>query len=206
LNVNNWSDTSIATVPTGNGLAVTPMQMLSVYMTIANNGVHIDPRLIKGFINADGDHKDAPAAKTKRVISETTAKQVQEMLKGVVLSGTGKLASVQGYSVAGKTGTARKPPYQHPPYKYMASFVGFAPANHPRIAAIVVINEPPANKIYGGTVAAPVFSRIMQAALRVEGVTPDEDVQGKAVTNEPSQTTTTTTLPTTTPTLAPYQD
>ncbi len=190
----DYSDTSIATVPIGNGLAVTPLQMLSVYMTIANEGVKVSPRLIKSFIDPDGKRQAFTVPGPTRVISATTAQQMHTMLQGAVDTGTGKLAHVSGYSVAGKTGTARKPPYDKPPYKYMASFAGFAPANNPRLAAIVILDEPQ-SQIYGGTVAAPVFSRVMQSALRVTGVMPDQAIQGQAVTNVPSVTTNTPTVP-----------
>ena len=91
------------------------------------------------------------------------------MLAGVVSGGTGVKAAVAGYTVAGKTGTARKPPYTG---AYMASFVGFAPAESPRLAAIVVLDEPQGVSYFGGDVAAPAFSQIMQEALRVERVPP----------------------------------
>jgi cell division protein FtsI/penicillin-binding protein 2 len=94
------------------------------------------------------------------------------------------------YSVGGKTGTARKPPYNKPPYRYVASFAGFAPAKNPQLAAIVVLDEPQGN-IYGGAVAAPIFSRVMQSALRVMGVQSDLATQGQSITNAPSVTTTT---------------
>lgn len=195
LDPKDWSDTSIATVPIGNGLAVTPMQMLSVYMTIANYGMKVEPKLIKSFINPDGTSQIFSTKAPTRVISRNTAMELQSMLRGAVEEGTGKLANLSGYSVAGKTGTARKPPYDKPPYKYMASFAGFAPANNPSLAAIVVLDEPQ-GQIYGGTVAAPVFSRVMQSALRVMGTEPDKSIQGQAVTNEPSISTTTTTTTT----------
>ena len=200
LDPKDWSDTSIATVPIGNGLAVTPMQMLSVYMTIANGGLKVEPHLIKSFINPDGTRQEFSTKEPTRVISKTTSDQVRAMLKGAVESGTGQKANVSGYSVGGKTGTARKPPYDKPPYKYMASFAGFAPVDNPRLAAIVILDEPQ-GQIFGGLVAAPVFSRVMQSALRVMGVAPDQAIQGQAVTNEPSVTTTTTT--TTIPPVAP---
>ncbi|MFN8016366.1 MAG: penicillin-binding protein 2 [Acidimicrobiia bacterium] len=192
LDPKDWSDTSVATVPIGNGLAVTPMQMLSVYMTVANDGVKVDPKLIKSFTKPDGTIENYKTSAPTRVISSTTSTQVRNMLKGAVEKGTGKLAVVPGYSVGGKTGTARKPPYNKPPYKYMASFAGFAPVDNPRLAAIVILDEPQ-GQIFGGQVAAPVFSRVMQSALRVRGITPDQQVQGQSLTNEPSVTTTTTT-------------
>jgi cell division protein FtsI (penicillin-binding protein 3) len=97
---------------------------------------------------------------------------MRSMLQDVVANGTGTKAQIPGYDVAGKTGTARKPPYDKPPYKYVASFAGFAPASSPRLAAIVVLDEPQ-NDYFGGQVAAPVFSRIMEYALRLERVQPN---------------------------------
>lgn len=191
LNPKNWSDTSIATIPTGNGIAVTPMQMLSVYMTIANGGLKVDPRLVKSTMDENGVRKDTKETGQTQVISNQSASQLNTMLQGVVENGTGTKANVPGYSVAGKTGTSRKPPYTDK--KHMASFAGFAPASNPRLAIIVILDEPE-GQIYGGTVAAPVFSRLMSAALRVVGVTPDRPIQGLSITNTidvPSPTPTT---------------
>ena len=108
---------------------------------------------------------------------------MRDMLTGVVEGGTGVNAQVPGYTVAGKTGTARKPPYDHPPYRYVASFVGFAPADNARLAAIVVMDEP-AKGFFASTAAAPVFSRIMQHALAVERVTGTTSPSG-TVTGSP---------------------
>jgi cell division protein FtsI/penicillin-binding protein 2 len=94
---------------------------------------------------------------------------MRTMLEAVVADGTGTKAQVAGYAVAGKTGTARKPPYDHPPYRYVTSFAGFAPAGSPRLAAIVVLDEPQVNAT-GGQAAAPTFARILQYALAVERV------------------------------------
>jgi cell division protein FtsI (penicillin-binding protein 3) len=166
----NYNDTSMASMPIGNGLAVTALQMLDVYVTLANNGVARQPRLVAATIDDDGSRRELPLGTTRQVVSPDTAKTMREMLARVVEGGTGVNAAVPGYTVAGKTGTARKPPYEHPPYRYVSSFVGFAPAENPRLATIVVIDEP-AKQFFGGTVAAPVFSRIMQHALAVERVT-----------------------------------
>ena len=103
---------------------------------------------------------DLPLAAPTTVVSPATAAAVTGMLRQVVTEGTGVKAQIPGYPVAGKTGTARKPPYDKPPYRYVASFAGFAPADAPRLAAVVVLDEPRSN-VYGGQVAAPVFSRIM---------------------------------------------
>jgi cell division protein FtsI/penicillin-binding protein 2 len=145
------------------------MQMLDVYLTIANQGAARAPQLTLATIDAFGkSHGVAPGA-TRGVVSSTTASAVAQMLSGVVTSGTGVKAQIPGYTVAGKTGTARKPPYDKPPYKYVADFAGFAPAQSPRLAAIVVLDEPQGN-IFGGDVAAPAFAQIMQYALAVERV------------------------------------
>ena len=180
LDKNKWSDTSIATIPTGNGIAVTPIQMLSVYMTMANDGLKVDPQIVKSVVDQNGKLKPTKVSGQKQVISSQTANQLNLMLQGVVENGTGIKAAVPGYSVAGKTGTSRKAPYTSK--KYIASFAGFAPASNPRIAIIVILDEPE-GEIYGGTVAAPVFSRIMSSALRVVGVTPDRPTQGLSITN-----------------------
>ena len=168
----NYNATSMASMPIGNGLAVTALQMLDVYAAIANDGVAVQPRLIAATIGTDGRRVDAAPGMTHQVVSAKTALAMRRMLAGVVTSGTGVKAAIPGYSVGGKTGTARKPPYEHPPYKYVASFVGFAPVEHPRLATIVVIDEP-SGVYFGGQVAAPVFSRIMQHALATERVPGD---------------------------------
>lgn len=168
-----WWETSMGTVPIGNGLAVTALQMVDVYATIANGGVWREPRLVMATVDADGERRDTPLGETKRVISPDTAEQMRSILTDVVKEGTGTQANIPGYTVAGKTGTARKPIEGGRGYyegKYMASFAGFAPAEDPKLAAIVVIDEP--SGMYGGIVAAPAFSRIMQNALRIEGVAP----------------------------------
>lgn len=169
LPLERYNATSMASMPIGNGLAVTALQMLDVYATIANDGVFRQPRLFAATVDADGDTLELPAGTTRRVVSSRTARIMRDMLAAVVLEGTGTNAAVPGYTVAGKTGTARKPPYEKPPYRYVASFVGFAPVENARFAAIVVIDEP-ATQYFGGQVAAPVFARIMQHALAVERV------------------------------------
>jgi cell division protein FtsI (penicillin-binding protein 3) len=169
LPLSQYNDTSLASMPVGNGLAVTALQMLDVYVTLANDGVARQPRLVAATIDAAGHRLDLPLGTTRRVVSPETAGTMRQLLAAVVADGTGTKAAVPGYSVGGKTGTARKPPYDTPPYKYVSSFVGFAPVEAPRLAAIVVVDEP-ARQFFGGTVAAPVFSRIMQQALAVERV------------------------------------
>ena len=156
--------TGLASSAIGYGIAVTAMQMVDVYATIANNGMTVPPRLLAGTIDADGDRTEVPSEPGKQVISAETAQTMTTMLTQVVRGGTGACAAVEGYTVAGKTGTSRK---QAPGGGYsnstMASFVGFAPAEDPRFAAIVVLDEPVTE--FGARAAAPVFSEIVRAAL-----------------------------------------
>ena len=169
LPLEQYNDTSMASMPVGSGIAVTAMQMLGVYLTIANDGEARAPRLLKATIDADGNRREQPLGASRRVVSAQTAQTMQTLLESVVADGTGTNAQIAGYRVAGKTGTARKPPYEKPPYKYVISFAGFAPAGSPRLAAIVVLDEPQVNAT-GGQAAAPTFARIMQYALAVDRV------------------------------------
>lgn len=181
LRPDKYSGTSMATVPIGQGLAVTAMQMVDVYATIANGGIAHPPRLIAATVDARGKRHDIARAPSHRVISQRTASLMNDMLQGVVQAGTGTLANVPGYAVAGKTGTSLKAPYSSG--QYIASFAGFAPARSPQLAAITVLDTPQTN-IYGGTVAAPVFARIMQYALRLEKIPPtDVGATSQAITS-----------------------
>jgi cell division protein FtsI (penicillin-binding protein 3) len=161
--------TIMGSLPIGYGVNVTAAQVLGVYMTIANGGVTRPLRLVDGTIDAAGVRHRASVMPPRRVISTGTANILNDLMRDVVSKGTGIEAKINGYTVAGKTGTARKQPYAE--HRYMASFAGFAPAESPRFAAVVVLDEPTTN-FYGGAVAAPVFSKIMQAALRQERVPP----------------------------------
>ncbi len=171
--------TGLASSAIGYGIAVTAMQMVDVYATIANNGMTVPPRLLAGTIDADGDRTEVPSEPGKQVISAETAQTMTTMLTQVVRGGTGACAAVEGYTVAGKTGTSRKPaPGGGYSNSTMASFVGFAPAEDPRFAAIVVLDEPVTE--FGARAAAPVFSEIVRAALtqyRVPPTDTDDDRQ-----------------------------
>ena len=168
-----WSGTSIATMPIGQGVATTPMQVLDVYNTIANGGVFVPPRLVKGWVDGSGTVHPAAAAPGRTVLSGQTARRMTAMLEDVVKVGTGMAANVPGYDVAGKTGTSQKPSSRggYQPGAYMATFAGFVPAENPAITAIVVLDQP-TPVYYGGLVAAPVFADIAQYALRVLHVPP----------------------------------
>jgi cell division protein FtsI (penicillin-binding protein 3) len=172
LDPDHWYVTSMGTVPIGNGLSVSALQMLQVYVALANGGMYRQPKLVDATIDADGARHPVETEAPHRVISEPTAGKLVSMLTQNVLSGTGTNAAVPGYAAAGKTGTARKPLEGGRGYsgQYMASFAGFVPAQDPRLAAVIVLDEP--TPIYGGQVAAPVFARIMQYALRLEKIPP----------------------------------
>lgn len=164
--VDKWSGTSIGSIPIGQGVAVTAVQMLSAYNAMANGGTYVAPSLLKTTVSADGKTHPAKAPATHRVVSAETAGEVTKMLTGVVSDGTGTAARIEGYTVAGKTGTARKPSETKAGYSdnYMASFVGFVPAEAPRLSAIVVLDEP--TPYFGGIVSAPVFAAIAGFGIR----------------------------------------
>ena len=155
LRPENYSGSSMGNMPIGQGIAVTPMQMASAYTAIANNGVMRRPFVIAG---------NAPPA--RRVLSRRTATQVSKMLEGVLAAGgTAEEASVEGYTLAGKTGTAEKAiKGGYSKTDFVASFIGYAPAKNPRLLVAVMVDTPRGD-IYGGTVAAPAFERIMEFAL-----------------------------------------
>ncbi len=167
-----YYSTGLATASFGYGMAATPMQVLDVYTTIANGGRSVQPRIVRATVDDERGRRELEIAPGRQVVTEPTATAMADMLIGVVATGTAPCASVRGYEVAGKTGTARKVGADG---RYLegvnvASFVGFAPARAPRLAAIVVLDEPAGR--YGGTTAAPVFAEIMQFALRQERVVP----------------------------------
>jgi cell division protein FtsI (penicillin-binding protein 3) len=161
----DWWGTSLGTIPIGQGIAVTPLQMASVYATIANGGVRVAPRLVRGTMGTDGRVVPSPSPERRRVISERTARRVTGMLARAVQSGTGQEAQVPGYWVAGKTGTARKPLEDALGYsdQYVASFIGFVPARDPQLVVTAIIDEP--TTVYGGVAAAPLFREVVRFAL-----------------------------------------
>jgi cell division protein FtsI (penicillin-binding protein 3) len=164
-----WSGSTIGNVPIGQGIAVTPIQMASAYSAIANGGVWTEPHLVERV----GDRLAEPPAR-RRVVSPWIARQLTSMLQNVVHEGTGTEAQISGYRVAGKTGTAAKPDPRggYSTSRYVASFVGFAPASRPRVVVLVTVDEP-RGAIWGGVVAAPAFQQIAQQALQYLGAAPD---------------------------------
>ncbi len=169
----DWSGTTIATLPIGMGVAVTALQMLGAYNTIANGGTYVAPRLVRGIVDASGELHEPNVEKGRRVVSAETAAAVTKMLVDAVAEGTGSAAAFPNYTVAGKTGTARKPKDNALGYQdgaYVASFAGFVPASAPRLSAIVVLDEP--TPYYGGLVSAPVFAKLAATGTRLFDVPP----------------------------------
>ena len=167
--VNRWSKVSMASISMGQEIGISALQLISLISTLANDGVHVPPRIIAGTIapqNAPQTIVFQPGEGT-RVISSLTAAEMREMLQGVVLHGTARKAILEGYSSAGKTGTAQKLDpaiHAYSKTKYVASFAGFAPINDPQIAVVVILDSA-VGLHQGGQVAAPVFQRIMQQSL-----------------------------------------
>lgn len=168
-----WSGTQRYTIPFGQGISVNAMQMASVYATIANDGVRVQPNVYAGSTAPDGTVTKPDAPERKRVISSKTAKQMRLMLEGVTgQHGTAQKAQISGFRVAGKTGTAQRVNPDCGCYRgYTASFVGMAPADDPKLVAQVVLQDPKKGH-FGGQVAAPVFHDVMSFSLQHEKVRP----------------------------------
>jgi cell division protein FtsI (penicillin-binding protein 3) len=168
----DWDDAQRFTILYGQGMSVNAIQDAGVFQTIANGGVRVPPRLIAGT-ESDGQFTENPRAKGTRVVSQETARQVTHMLEGVVgKHGTAPAAEVKGYRVAGKTGTASRYDAATGGYNgYTASFIGFAPADDPKLIVSVTLQDPKSS-IYGGVVAAPVFSKVMTYALQAYKIPP----------------------------------
>ena len=163
-----WSGSTIGTVPIGQGVSVTAIQLASAYAAIANGGEWIQPHLVD---HVAGQVPVKP--KRRRILSRGVDTQLRTMLRGVVSDqGTAELAAIPGYAVAGKTGTAQKPgPNGYIPGAYVATFVGMVPASRPRLLVLVTIDEPH-GQIYGGLVAAPAFEQIASFDLQYLEVPP----------------------------------
>lgn len=166
----SWEGTGLANIAFGQGVSVTGIQLAAAFNTIANDGEYIAPSLILGIAGTDGVMHPISSGVRRQVVSATTAKTMRDMLAGVVTQGTGTRAQVDGYSVAGKTGTAEKALKDRAGYsnEYTATFAGFVPAENPRLTIVVVLDEP--DEHLAGKTAAPVFSDIATGALRALGV------------------------------------
>ncbi|WP_345574870.1 penicillin-binding protein 2, partial [Nonomuraea rosea] len=169
----SWSGSQSCTVAYGQGVSVTALQMASVYQTIANGGVKVEPQIVAGLTDTSGKFVPAAAGKQTKVVSTTTAKEITTMLESAVSAeGTGQLAAIPGYRVAGKTGTANRYDSELGRYEgYTASFAGFAPADNPRIVVLSVLQNP-TNGHFGGQLAAPVFKDVMTFAIKSKKIPP----------------------------------
>jgi cell division protein FtsI/penicillin-binding protein 2 len=193
LDKDKWFGTAILNVPIGESIAVTPLQMAALYASIANGGTWIQPH-----VTAAIGSKPTTGWKHRQLVSRHVAAEMRSMLTSVVdmKDGTGTLAKIPGYSVAGKTGTTPKFDSKHgyacDPYKgkceYQTSFVGFAPAKNPRFVALVMVDEPhdkngDTSLLEGGSVAAPAFKRIAQGILQELQVPPDRPSELRTSSN-----------------------
>ena len=174
---NKWHDSDVATISFGQTIAVTPLQLICAISAIANDGSRIKPRLIKKIESVDTSIiRYIPEQRVDKVISSDTAKKAIKLMEFAVNGehATGKKAKIDNFSVAAKTGTAQKPiPGKgYVVGRYIASIVGFIPASNPRIAILVVIDEPKSS-IWGATIAAPVFKNVGEFALRFLSIPPD---------------------------------
>jgi len=163
-----WSGISLVTNAIGYGIMVTPIQMLMAVNVVANGGYYVQPTIVREI-----DDYKVKIGDKKQIISKKTALKVKDFLKKVVQKGTGQKADIEGFKIAGKTGTTRKVVNKkYSKNNYISSFAGFIPANNPKISMIVIINDPQNEKYYGGDVAAPIFKRIAEQCLNYYEVFP----------------------------------
>ncbi|QEV38864.1 penicillin-binding protein 2 [Streptomyces nodosus] len=179
-----WSTSQQYTIPFGQGVSISALQAASVYSTIANGGVRVEPTLVRGTKGPDGRFTPAPKPERTRVVSEKTARTLAEMLESVVddEQGTGAAARIPGYRVAGKTGTANRVDPATGKYRgYTSSFAGFAPADKPRVTVYCAIQNATKGSYFGGQICGPVFKQVMEFALKTLQVPPT----GAAAANLP---------------------
>jgi cell division protein FtsI (penicillin-binding protein 3) len=195
--VKHWEPTSIGSIPMGQEVGVTPIQLITMVSTIANGGMYLPPHillkstdLLKGdpklqpvTFHPNGELPDPLPDGAHRVISTMTSAQMRQMMEGVVMNGTGRNAQLDGYSAAGKTGTAQKidiTTHTYSKTKYIASFVGFAPVNNPAISVAIVMDSPEAGGHHGAQASAPAFHELAQQILEYLGVPHDQDLKPQA--------------------------
>jgi cell division protein FtsI (penicillin-binding protein 3) len=171
-NPEKLDSSALASVSMGYQVGVTPIQMAAAVSSVANGGALVEPRVVRAFIR-DGRRVEVPQKVLRRTVSARTAAVLTGIMEEVVERGTAQGAQIEGYTIAGKTGTASKlVGGRYSRSEYNASFVGFVPSRKPALTIVVVIDSPHGNGYYGGVVAAPVFKRIAEAALRHLGVPP----------------------------------
>ncbi|MFF9325559.1 peptidoglycan D,D-transpeptidase FtsI family protein [Streptomyces sp. NPDC014776] len=170
-----WSTSQQFTIPFGQGFSINAIQAASVYSTIANGGVRVEPTLVRGTKGPDGRFTPAAKPRQTRVVSAKTAKTLAQMLESVVddEQGTGIKARIPGYRVAGKTGTANRVDPATGRYRgYTSSFAGFAPADNPRITVYCAIQNATAGSYFGGQICGPIYKQVMEFALKTLQVPP----------------------------------
>ena len=190
--LNRWQPSSIGSLAMGQEIGVTPLQMATAYSVLANDGLWVKPHVVRELRSPDGTVVFQAKPETRRALKPETTAALRNMLEGVTLHGTARKAQLDGYTAAGKTGTAQKIDPKTRAYsatKYIGSFVGFAPVKNPAVVIIVVIDEPQ-GAYHGGDVAAPVFREIAEQILPDLSVSPDVEVktapQSIAQTSRPS--------------------
>lgn len=167
----SMTDVDLATTAFGQSITVTPLQMVAAVSAVANGGTLMKPHIVKQVVNSDmGIVENVEPETVRQVISSETSKEMCNILESVVSVGGGKNAYLAGYRIAGKTGTSEK--YPRGNNKYVASFIGFAPADDPQVVCLVILDEPNGDSYYGGTIAAPVVRDILGETLQYLGVEP----------------------------------
>lgn len=190
INEKNLIPLNIGTISIGQGISVTPIQLITAVSAVANGGVLMEPQIVRELIDGENKVVQSFAPKpVRRVISEQTAETERDVLESVVAQGTGRKGYIPGYRVGGKSGTAQKAGAGgYLPGKYVASFIGMAPINDPEIVALVIIDEPQGYPHQGGQIAAPVFKVVVEDTLRYLGVvsqyTYEEEKDGAIKTEE----------------------
>ncbi|MBC7272292.1 MAG: penicillin-binding protein 2 [Streptomyces sp.] len=177
-----WSTSQQFTIPFGQGVSINAMQAASVYSTIANGGVRIEPSLVRGTKGPDGRFTPAPEPEKTRVVGKDTAKTLAKMLESVVddEEGTGTKARIPGYRVAGKTGTANRVDPDTGKYRgYTSSFAGFAPADKPRVTVYCAIQNATEGSYFGGQICGPIYKQVMEFALKTLQVPPTGSAPAK---------------------------
>ncbi|WP_245873702.1 peptidoglycan D,D-transpeptidase FtsI family protein [Streptomyces phaeoluteigriseus] len=171
----DWSTSQQYTIPFGQGVSINALQAASVYSTIANGGVRVQPSLVRGTKGPDGRFTPAEAPQKTRVVSQKTAKTLAQMLESVVddQEGTGTKARIPGYRVAGKTGTANRVDPATGKYRgYTSSFAGFAPADNPRVTVYCAIQNATEGGYFGGQICGPIFKKVMEFSLKTLQIPP----------------------------------
>jgi cell division protein FtsI (penicillin-binding protein 3) len=181
------SEVEAATTAFGQGFSLTALQMVQLHGILANDGTMVTPHVVRGLVNSEGKMTWQPKlAEPKQVFSPQTSRQVLAMMKEVVEDGTGEAAKVQGYQIAGKTGTAQKAT-EYGTYgdQRITSFVSIAPVSDPRYVVLAVVDEPQGENAYGGTVAAPLVQKMLESLVVLEGVSPDGTIKAPKKSDPP---------------------